>query len=190
MSKHLFRSPYVFALIVYLFMVSGARADSIIELGIHFGGDELIYHQYENGDKDTMKAGQRFSFDVGRLYHLTPQWETQLTFGVKSDAKYDSNTEISWVRYPLNGLLFHRMSAMRVGIGATYHFSPKLKGSGYAATNQESYEDALGALLELDVIQSRKFLWGVRITLIEYKSKKDGHIVDGSSLGFLIIAQL
>lgn len=165
-------------------------ADSIIELGIHFGGDELVYEQASNGDKDTIKAGELFSFDVGRLYQHSPSWETQLTFGIKSDAKYDQDVSVSWIRYPLNGLVFYRMAKSRVGLGATYHFSPQLQGSGLAANIGEKYNDALGGLFEVDFIYSKKFLYGIRLTLIEYESKKDGHVVDGSSIGFLIIAQL
>lgn len=188
---------YKHAILVVLTVVSGilltpqrAVADSIIELGIHFGGGEIINAQYENGDKDTMKAGELFSFDFGRLYQLSSSWETQLTFGIKSDAIYEQDVEVSWVRYPLNGLVFYRMTGVRVGLGASYHFSPQLKGSGQAANIGEKYNDALGGLLEIDFIRSKKFLWGIRFTLIEYESKKDGHVVDGSSIGFLIIAQL
>ena len=175
---------------ILLLAVQPVQADSIIELGIHFGGDELVYEHYENGKKDSIKAGEMWSFDFGRLYQFSPSWEVQLTFGVKSDAKYDYNTEVTWVRYPLNGQFFYRMNSIRFGLGVTRHFQPKLEGSGYAANVNESYEDATGGLIELDVIYSEKFLWGVRITSIEYRSKKDGHVVDGSSIGFLIIAQL
>ena len=181
---------YLLAILINLFVIQLARADTIVELGIHFGGDEVIYQQYENGDKDTIKAGELFSFDFGRLYQLSTTWETQLTFGIKSDAKYDQDIEVSWVRYPLNGLMFYRMSNVRVGMGATYHFSPQLKGSGHARNVGEKYNDAVGGLLELDFIHSEKFLYGIRITVIEYESKKDGHVVDGNSIGFLIIAQL
>lgn len=173
-----------------LFTPQRVVADSIIELGVHFGGDELIYEQYENGDKDTMKAGELFSFDFGRLYHLSPSWEMQLTFGIKSDGIFDRDVEVSWVRYPLNGFMFYRMTGVRVGLGATYHFSPQLKGSGHARNVGEKYNDAIGGLFEVDFVYSEKFLWGIRITTIEYESKKDGHVVDGSSIGFLIIAQL
>jgi len=185
------------AILVGLIVMSGnlftpqrVLADTIIELGVHFGGDELINEQYGNGDKDTMKAGELFSFDFGRLYQLSPSWETQLTFGIKSDAIYEQDLQVSWVRYPLNGLIFYRMIDVRVGLGASYHFSPSLKGSGHAGNIGEKYADALGGLLEIDFVHSEKFLWGIRITAIEYESKKDGHVVDGSSIGFLIIAQL
>ncbi len=173
-----------------LLLNQNVKADSIIELGVHFGGEEIVYGSYENGQKDSMKAGELFSFDVGRLYHLSSPWETQWTFGIKSDAKYDNDYEVSWVRYPLNGLLFYRMDSSRIGLGATIHFSPELQGTGVASNIKEEYNNALGALLEMDFIYSEKFLWGIRLTLIEYESKKDGHVADGSSIGFLIIAQL
>lgn len=165
-------------------------ADTIIELGIHIGGDELIYKQYDNGKKDTMKAGELFSFSFGRLYQLPSSWETQFTFGIKSDAIYDQDVKVSWVRYPLNGLMFYRMNGVRVGLGASYHFSPQLQGSGHAANVGEKYNDTVGGLFEVDFIYTEKFMWGIRITAIEYESKMDGHVVDGSSIGLLIIAQL
>jgi hypothetical protein len=59
-----------------------------------------------------------------------------------------------------------------------------------ASNITEEFEDAPGALLELDIVHSEKFLWGVRLTFIEYESKKTGRVVNGSSIGFLIIAQL
>ena len=169
---------------------SDALADSLIELGVHFGGGELIYEPFSNGQRKTMKAGELFSFSVGRLFQLSNSWETQLTFGVKSDAKYDQDIKVSWVRYPINALMFYRMSTTRVGFGATYHVAPKLKGYGLAGNIIEKYENAVGGLLELDFIRSERFLWGMRLTLIQYESRKDQHTVDGNSLGFLIIAQL
>ncbi len=165
-------------------------ADSIIELGVHIGGDELIHGTFDNGKTDSIKAGGLFSFDFGRLYQFAPTWETQVTFGVKSDARYDNETKISWVRYPLNALLFYRMEDMRFGMGATYHLFPKLKGYGLAGNIVEKYNHALGGLMEVDFIRSKTFLWGIRLTLIQYESQVDQHKVDGNSIGLLIIAQL
>ncbi len=188
---------YKYAILVSVMVISAhlltpqsVSADTIIEMGVHFGGDELIYESYDNGDKDTMKAGELFSFGFGRLYQLSSSWETQLTFGIKSDAKYDQDVNISWVRYPLNGLIFYRMTGIRVGMGVTYHLSPNLQGSGHAGNIGEKYNNALGGLMEIDFIKNKRFLWGIRLTLIEYESKKDSHVVDGSSIVFLIIAQL
>ena len=137
-----------------------------------------------------MKAGEQFSFDFGRLWQLSSSWETQLTFGVKSDAIYDNDLKVIWVRYPLNSMMFYRMQKARVGFGLTVHIAPELKGSGLAGNIGEKYDNALGGLLELDFIQNEKFLWGIRLTFIEYQSQKDSHVVDGSSVGLLIIAQL
>lgn len=195
LNKHLISCRHALWAVLWLIAVQlvnwqDACADTIIELGIHGGGDELINEPYTNGAQDSIKAGGMFSFAFGRLYQVNPSWETQLTFGVKSDAKYDQDIKVSWVRYPLNYLIFYRMSDVRVGLGATYHFSPKLKGSGLADNIGEKYKGAMGALLEIDFIHSYKFLLGMRLTLIDYQSKHDGHVVDGNSIGFLIIAQL
>ena len=167
-----------------------AYSDMIIEAGFHLGGDELIQESYTNGETGSLKAGNMFSFDFGPLKQFSESFEAQLTLGIKSDVIYSGDVEVSWIRYPLNALFFYRAEKYRLGLGATYHLSPKVKGQDFASNVSQAYKNALGALLEIDFDIKPGFMWGLRYTRIDYETEEGDRVVDGNSLGILIIAQL
>ena len=165
-------------------------SETLLEVGIHLGGDELITHNYTNGAKDSLKAGEIFSLSIGGTKSFTPKIEGQLSFGVKSDFVHSTEKEVDWVRYPLNSILFYRADKYRIGLGLTVHFSPKLKGTGVASNISESFKDAIGGIVEVDRRLSKIYLWGLRYTNITYESNQGGRKVSGNSLGILLIAIL
>ena len=167
-----------------------ACSDMIIEAGFHLGGDELLQEPYSNGEKGSLKAGNMFSFDLGPLKQFSEQFEAQFTFGIKSDVIYSGEIEVSWIRYPFNAIFFYRGEEYRLGLGATYHYSPKVKGQDFASNVSQTYKNAFGALLEVDFDIKPGFMWGLRYTLIDYETEQGDRVVDGNSLGILIIAQL
>lgn len=179
-----------FLLIVTILCSQTAVAEVIVELGVNFGGTELITEPDTNGNRDTFRAGERLSFAIGGTKHYTPEIEGQFSLGVKSDVVESMDKEVSWVRYPVNGLLFYRAEKFRLGLGLTYHFSPNISGSGTAGNISQRYEDALGTLLELDFNLTQGFMWGLRYTYIEYEPADGGAAVDGESIGVLLIVQL
>jgi len=177
-------------LIVILTYSRASFADTIVEVGFHLGGDELIQEPYTNGETGSLKAGNMFSFYLGGLKQYTEQFEGQFSLGIKSDVIYSGDVEVSWVRYPLNAMLFYRAEKFRVGLGVTNHFSPKVKGNDFASNVTQSYKDALGAEFEVDFNLKPGFLWGIRFTKIEYETTAGDRIVNGDSVGVLLIAQL
>jgi len=186
------RVIYISSLLLVLSLAysQAAWSDMIIEAGFHLGGDELIQEPYSNGETGSIKAGNMFSFDFGPLKQFSEQFEGQLSLGIKSDVIYSGDVEVSWIRYPLNTLLFYRAEKYRLGLGVTYHFSPKLKGGDFASNISQSYKNAFGTLLEIDFNLKSGFMWGLRYTRIEYETTQGDRVVDGNSLGILIIAQL
>ncbi|MDH5408175.1 MAG: hypothetical protein OEZ33_04895 [Gammaproteobacteria bacterium] len=166
-------------------------ADTIIEAGIHFGGDELLTTPYTDGRQGTMNAGEMLSFAFGPLFNMSESWKFQTTIGVKTDAEYATDVEVSWVRFPFNATFFYETEKTRFGIGMTYHLGPKVKGSGAASNIQQEYEDALGYIVEFNYRRHAGFLWGIRFTFIDYE-RKDLRLepIDGNSIGLLIIAHM
>lgn len=168
-----------------------SRADTIIEAGIHFGGDEMLTTPYTDGRQGSMAAGEMLSFAFGPLFNMSESWKFQTTIGVKTDAEYATDVEVSWVRYPLNAILFYETKKTRFGIGATYHMSPSVKGSGVAENIQQEYDDALGYIVEFNYRRHAGFLWGIRLTFIDYERKDiSSEAIDGTSIGLLIIAHM
>lgn len=176
--------------IVLLAYSHASLSETLIEAGIHLGGDELIIEDYSNGGKDSSKAGNLFSFAMGGTKSFSDNIDVQLSLGIKSDIINSENPEVTWVRYPLNAMVFYRTKAYRIGLGITDHLSPKLNGNGVASNISESYHDAIGALFEVDVKINDTFLWGLRFTNIKYESRRRDRSLNGNSLGLLIMALL
>jgi len=174
--------------IVFLIYGPATLAETLLEAGVHSGGDELIIDNYSNGAKDSSNAGDLFSFAIGGTKSFTKNIEGQLSIGVKSNIINTTEPEVTWVRYPLNAIVFYRSETYRIGLGITTHFSPKLKGNGVASNISEGYKDAIGGLFEVDFTINKHFLWGIRYTSINYESNLRNRNVKGNSLGLLIIA--
>ena len=171
--------PYVF--------VPSSYAEVILELGIHTGEKEITLVDSSNAVVESTKAGRRYSFALGGTVDATDNLEAQFTFGIKSDARYSEDSKASWVRYPFNAILFYHKEEFRLGLGATVHLFPKYEVSGETVNASNSYEDAIGALLEFDYRINELFLVGLRYTNIDYVREVDGKSFDGSSIGLLII---
>lgn len=176
--------------IAFAFFVSTAvaSAETLIEVGIHTGGDELIIENYSNGAKTSADAGGLFSFAMGGTKSFSDRIDGQFSIGIKSDIINTTDPEVTWVRYPINTTIFYRRDKYRIGLGLTAHLSPSLKGNGVAGNISENFKHALGALLEVNFKIDNYFLWGFRYTNITYNSNRRNRSVSGDSLGVMVIA--
>lgn len=174
--------------IVLLTYAPASFAETLLEAGIHLGGDELIIENYSDGSKDSSKAGNLFSLALGGTKPFAKNIDGQFSIGIKSDIINSADPEVTWVRYPVNAMFFYRRETYRIGLGLTAHLSPKLKGNGVASNIATSFKDALGGLIEVDFNIDNTFLWGVRFTNIKYETTQGDRSVNGNSLGLLIIA--
>lgn len=174
------------SIIPYVFPAS-SYARVLIELGVHTGEEEITLIDGSNAVIQSTKAGSLYSFSLGGTIDLTDNLETQLSVGIKSDANFAKDYEASWVRYPLNAILFYRKENFRLGIGATAHLFPKYEVSSTTVNASNTYEDAIGAILEFDYRINELAHLGLRYTDIDYVRENDGQSFDGSSIGLMII---
>ena len=165
-----------------------APADTLIEVGIHYGGDEVIQGNYSNGARDASKAGGLFSFSIGGVKSFTDTLDGQPSLGIKSDIINPSAPEVTCVRYPINSILFYRAESYRVGLGLTAHLAPKLEGDGVASNISQDFKDAIGGLLEIDFNIDDTFLWGIRYTAIKSETSQGDRSISGNSFGLMLIA--
>lgn len=179
-------------LVLVIFLAYGptALAETLIEAGIHYGGDQVIQGNYSSGAKDSSKAGGLFSLSLGGTKSFANNIEWQLSLGIKSDIINPGSPEVTWVRYPVNGMVFYRDESYRVGLGITAHLAPKLEGDGVASNISQDFRNAIGGLFEIDFTIDDTFLWGIRYTVITYKTSQGDRNINGDSLGLLLIALL
>lgn len=173
-------------LIFLLFYAPSLMAKTLVEAGIHYGGGDLIV----NDQRYSSRAGNLSSFALGGMKSYSPHIEGQFSIGAKTDIIKSGDPEITWVRIPVNTMVFYRQKKFRLGFGLTIHFSPKLKGTGTASNVTTDFKNAIGGLAEVDFDINKTFMWGIRYTRINYHRKSDDLGINGDSLGLLIIALL
>jgi len=174
-------------LIIPFGFIPSVYARILFEIGVHTGGDEISLVDDSNAVIESTKAGSLYSFALGGTIAFTDNIEAQLSFGIESNANHTKENEASWVRYPLNGMLFYHKDKFRLGLGATAHFSPKYKVSGATKNASSSYKDAIGGLFEIDYRLTEQLHVGLRYTNIQYVREDDDRRFDGSSIGLMLL---
>jgi opacity protein-like surface antigen len=143
----------------------------MFKVGFDTGGDKVVTALFTNGSTKSIKANELL-FLAGGVSILSDDknLQAELSLGIKVDSITASNGDIDFTRYPLDALVFYRESHVRVGGGLTYHFSPKVSGSGVAGGVNVNFKDALGVILQADYLIWRGMSVGLRYTILDYKT--------------------
>jgi hypothetical protein len=166
-----------------------------LELGVAFGGDELGTVELNNGERQTLSAGD--GLFVAIVGNLTPIWLADsigLGFGASIGWKYGdvgaSNGSFSFSRFPISGFvqviprLDERWFLLLRG-GVTQDLDPTFSGSGLAAIPDVSFDSRLGGFGDFGAY--RAFASGSGLLfLLRYTNLKlelQGQTVDASSVG-------
>ncbi|HEY3644541.1 MAG TPA: hypothetical protein VGM16_04315 [Gammaproteobacteria bacterium] len=145
------------------------------DFGITDGGDALVTFTYTNGSTKTLHAGESAYLDAGMLYKFDPSWSLKTTLGWARASVDASNASVSFVRYPLDMLGVYSYGNNHFGLGLTYHMSPKVSGAGLPSGD---FDNALGLVAEY-----RYWIFGLRLTSINYKVSSTGQSISGNSYG-------
>jgi len=185
LKKVLFILPMIinFSLADYSNMIK-----PVIELSIEGGGDELVTidHLYD-GDY-TIDAGDGLNMAMGMsIYNPINNFETQLSVGYKFDTDSASNGDVTWSMIPINALGFYTIPHWRFGGGLTYHVSPKLRSTLDTSRFTDDFENALGAIVQIQYEPFNFMSIGLRGTFIEYELKADSSKkTNGNNLGLVL----
>lgn len=167
-----------------------AEIKGVAHLGYEFGGDNILNARYTDGSSSTIDAGDGLLVSGGIAYLFNEQFALQTTIGWKYQTiQQADNGGADFTRFPLEALLQYTFSKVRMGGGVTRHLSPKLSTDGVLKPYGASFDDATGAVLQLDYVTDFGLIWGVRRTNISYTIKNTDIDVDGNSWGIHITGQ-
>ena len=186
------------SLLTFLTLASINASDSlnpILQMGYDFGGTTLAtveHDSYYDSSINKVRAGQGLSFEAGAVVD-SPNLELQFLIGYKFDNESASNGDVTWDVVPFTALAMFKSKRWKMGGGLTYHLNPALEGSftGYDRDGDyfhdkadDEYENAFGAVIQMQYRLTNNFSMGVKGTFIEYKLKKDNTITaNGNSIG-------
>ncbi len=154
------------------------NAKFLLDLGLHYGGDDIATIQFQNGDEQEMLAGQGLTLAIGGEFRI-PDFKYAIfrtTIGLKYSTTAADNANIMFLRYPLNLMAFAiPVDDFRIGLGATSHLGAVLKGDGFF--EDVEYESSFGPRIELG------YKWvSLTYTNITF-TDEFGQDYDGSSFG-------
>jgi len=88
---------------------------------------------------------------------------------------------------PINALGFITIPDWRFGGGLTYHISPELRSTFDNDRFTDEFNNALGAIVQIQYEPTDFFAIGLKGTFIEYELKRDtSQKANGNSLGLVL----
>jgi hypothetical protein len=175
--------------------LSSAAGATTLELGggvgadFNAGADTLLELEFDDGSDQEIKAGNGLSLFVagGAVFfdEYQHRLETVLSPGLKmSTMQPASNADLSFMRYPLEGLAFYRNDDLhfRVGGGAVMHMGNSLTGSGDLSNLDVQMKTALGGVVQADFVLDAWFV-GMRYTALSYRVSGAEESAAANSLG-------
>jgi hypothetical protein len=163
-----------------------ARSRFSLWLGFNaeYGGDEVATIFFQNGDDQTVRAGQGISAEVGAVFRPQPEgpFGVRLSFGDKYVTTKASNADININRTYLELLGTYRFGdSWWVGAGPVRHSGIKFNADG------------LGPDLDFDsasgVVAQAGWRWfALKFTDISYRDQF-GNDYDANSVGFSFVTR-
>ena len=153
-----------------------------VGLGLTFGGDELAYATFTDGNTEKVKAGELLHIYGGLLFNMPDSpFSTRLAIGYHFDSITADNGKIEFTRMPLELVPYYNFNNNnRIGVGLSYHLDPKLSSD---VLPDVTFDDALGFLVEYGFGFSNSAWISLRYVNIDYDPATiDGYSINGKSM--------
>ncbi|MCH9741325.1 MAG: hypothetical protein K0U38_10895 [Epsilonproteobacteria bacterium] len=178
------------ALLTLPILFTFASADTIrplLQIAYDGGGDDLVTIQHDYESDYTISAGDGLSFEAGMaIDNPASDLELQFLVGYKFDSDSASNGDITWDVIPMTALALINVQRWKFGGGLTYHVNPQLDGRFDSDTIDYQFDDAIGAVAQIQYAPMHSFAIGLRATFIEYELKNDAtSTANANSLGIV-----
>ncbi|MDH4133296.1 MAG: hypothetical protein OEV31_00770, partial [Gammaproteobacteria bacterium] len=157
------------------------EVNGIVKLGTDFGGDELVKAVFTSGSSSSITANGGILLAGGvSLSNASRTFSVDTTVGWKSDLIDALNQSYEFSRNTFDVVAFFgiplgekKRTTLRLGAGATYIVHPEFTASGTLDNGTVRFEDALGAVIQVDgMIRFNRRLGintGIRLTGADYK---------------------
>lgn len=172
------------------------KFDGVGRFGFEFGGDTLVTTYFVGGGSDKIKAGDGIVLAGGMAFMSdSGKFGVETTIGWKYTGTEAENQKFSFTRFPLGIVGIYNFQfgekvrhGLRLGLGVTRHINPKLSASGDLANGDVKFDDATGAVLQIDYLFPGNGrtggIVGLRLTGIDYTAS--GESVSGNSVGLYV----
>ena len=178
------RFIYIFAVMMAAFISSvpaqAATFRGVVGLGYDSGGDVLFRGIYTSGSTWEVRANQGLLINGG-VVMATGSFETQLTVGYKFGGPTATNGSVTFDVIPVEVMEFYRTSNVRMGLGLSYHNSPKVVVDvpGSSLNGTYKFDNAMGIVAQIGWAPVKSpFSIDLRYTGITYKQSNISNAKD------------
>lgn len=164
-----------------------SRVYGVTSLGVTTGGDELVTAVYDDGGRDTIKAGGKLSFSGGFEYRFVAPFTLQFTVGYHVDRTDGTEGNIRFSRYPAELVGYYDMGKKwRVGAGVRHVTSVGVKSGGLDNGVHAKFDDATGALVEVEYMFNARVGLKLRAVQESYKLSNTSIKAKGDHVGLFL----
>ncbi len=152
----------------------------VVGLGFDFGGDVLLSGNYTDGSTWEVRANQGLIFNGG-VVMVTGAFETQATLGYKFGGPTANNGSVNFDVMPLELMEFYRAGDVRMGLGISYHSSPKLKVDipGSILNGEYKFNDVMGTVFQIGYAPAGAiYSVDFRYTAVKFRQSNVGNAQD------------
>ncbi|VAW94883.1 hypothetical protein MNBD_GAMMA22-1667 [hydrothermal vent metagenome] len=178
-----------YVLTLFLFISNSQASNITVEVGYHFGGDELAVTGSSNSNTYKINAGELMSLAVGSHIYLDHEFYLRTLVGIKSTFGIGDSGDVVWSRFLVEFMPFIRVDKWAFGAGLSYQLNPRLSG-GYVQQNNitnTEYKNTLGFVFEVDYQQGESSYVGIKYTVIAYEPVNSvSNAINGNSVGFVM----
>lgn len=125
---------------------TGSPIQPFYEFGGSFGGDTIGTILFVGGGDQDIDAGTGGSFGGGVIQRINDRFGIKYTASFKVSFSAASNADVMKTVFPLDIIPYYRTGDHKVGVGLSYHMSPKVDWDWLAP--DQDFDDAAGITLE------------------------------------------
>lgn len=125
---------------------AGSRIQPFYELGGSFGGDTVGTILFVGGGDQDIDTGSGGTFGGGVIQRVNDQFGIKYTASFKVSFSAASNADVMKTVFPIDIIPYYRTGDHKVGVGLSYHMSPKVDWD-WLAPNMD-FDDATGITFE------------------------------------------
>jgi len=177
-------APLAAALALGTTSAQAADVGPMLKFGWDWGREMLVTVQYVDGSpSQEIRVNQGVYAGLGvAVVNESRTLEGEFSVSYKAKFVTADNGQVDWNHIPIDLLAFYRTPNYRFGGGVTYHIKNTLRGTGFAQSNFE-FENALGAVLQIDMLFGQNGSIGLRFLKLEYKEKGTDYKAKSDGVG-------
>ena len=155
----------------------------MFKFGWDTGRNILLQVPFSTGPSQQIRVNEGLYGGAGiAVINDSRTLEGELSVSYKAKLVTGDDGQVDWNRIPIDLLGFYRTQNFRFGGGLTYHTFVRLRGTGNAQMFQE-FENALGAIAQIDMLFGERGSIGVRFISLEYKAKGIDYKANSNGIG-------